>query len=379
MQVQGASPAARLAAAIVAFASAVSLAHAQAGARTVRELESELAKRDALINDLQRRVQALEERLRQTASPPSATAQALTSAPRPTSQQPADDASDEEVLARALERSLVRSGAVLLTRGQWELEPGVQYDYTRRSGLGIEGATVVSKDFRRETYMLGLGLRVGLPWSSQLELAIPYGRQRVESVTGAAASTSAETGLGDIQLGISKQLRAEREGRPGLIGNLTLQRSTGASNLGLLAIPTAGSLAATPSLGTGYDALHARLTATKRMDPLVFVGSVAHSFNHSTNAGGARVKASDSNTVGFRAILAASPEVSLRTGFSLTRSGDFRINGTPLAGSRQTVGILELGGSWSLSRSMLLDLFIGTALTEESPDFMIGMALPIRF
>lgn len=349
---------------VAAWTSSAS-AHAQAGAKTRQQQEAELAKRDALIEELRRRVQALEERVGRGAA----------SAP----QKPADDAADEQLLARALERSLVRAGAVLLPSGQWEIEPSLRYDYTRRSGLAIVGGAVVSQDIRRETAMAGLGVRLGLPWSTQLEFALPYGRQRVETLTGSDSRSPADTGVGDVQLGASKRLVAEGERWPGLIGNLTWQSATGSSNLGVLAIPAEGSLATTPALGAGYDTLHARLIAAKRTDPLVFVGFLGHSFSRSTDIGSARVDPSDSNSAGLRAILAASPDVSLRAGFSMARSGDLRVNGAAVPGSGQTVAILELGTSWSLGRRTLLDVFVGAGLTDASPDFLIGIALPLRF
>jgi len=289
---------------------------------------------------------------------------------KPGPAQPAEEAVDEELLARALERSLVITGGVLLPPGQFEIEPGFQFDYTGRSVIGL---------VRRETVVASLGLRVGLPWTSQLELAVPYGRQKVETLSGGVSSSVDDSGMGDVQIGLSKELMSAGRGGTSLIGNITYQNATGDSNLALLGNPALGTLLSSTSLGAGFDSVQATLTAVKRMDPLVFLGSLTHSFNRSTTAGGADIDPSDSTGANFRAILATSPSASLRLGFSLARSGDLKVNGTPLPGSKQTLGLLELGGSVVITRRVLFDVTFAAGLTESAPDFVLGVSLPIRF
>jgi hypothetical protein len=365
----------------VAFAAlligiAVTPAHGQTEGKNVQQLEKELAARDAEISDLQRRVQALEERLgpkdRTDSSPPPVAARPQ--APRAASDRPKDETLDED--SRALERALVRSGGLLLGRGQFEFEPGLQYDYNRRTGLGLVPGGIASRDVQRDNYVANATLRGGLPWNAQFEIAVPFGYQKIESVTAGVSQSADDTGIGDIQVRVLKQLLNESSGRPGLIGSVAYQRATGDSGIGLIANPT---LVPTPSLGVGYDSWSATLTAVKRMDPLVFLGSLTHSFNQSTNFGAASIEPADTNSGSFRAILAASPGISLRTGFSLARTGDTKLNGLAIPGSKQTVGFLELGGSMVMSRRVLLDLSLGVGLTDDSPDFVIGASLPIRF
>lgn len=290
--------------------------------------------------------------------------------PKPGSTQPVEEAVDEDLLARALERSLVLTGGILVPRGQYEIEPGLQFDYAGRTAIGL---------VRRENVVASLGLRVGLPWTSQLELSIPYLRQKVEVLVPGGTTVADDSGTGDIQIGLSKELLAPGRGGTSLIGNVTYQNASGDSNLALLANPALGSLLSSTSLGAGFDSIQVSLTAVKRMDPLVFLGSLTHAFNRSTTAGGADIDPSDSTGANFRAILATSPSASLRLGFSLARAGDLSVNGTPLPASRQTSSLLELGGSVILTRRMLLDVAFAAGLTEDAPDFVVGVSLPIRF
>lgn len=375
----------RLGATALMLCAAAPGAHAQAGGKSVQQLEEELARRDSVISDLQRRVEALEEKLGTAGRPPRPVPSAAAPAPRglappaAKTDRAADQGVDEELLARALERSLVLSGGILLPRGQFEIEPALQYDYTRRSGLGIVGSSIATRDIRRENYVASLGFRAGLPWGAQFELKVPYGYQKIESITAGVSAADDDTGIGDVRIGVSKQLLEGGSGGLGLIGNITWQESTGDSNLAVLTSPATGLLAPSTSLGVGYDSLQTTLTAVKRMDPLVFLGSLSHSFNRSTTAGGANIDPSDTNSGSFRAILAASPDVSLRGGLSLARTGNTKFNGVAIPGSRQFIGLVELGGSVVLTRRVLLDVAVGAGLTQDSPDLVLGVSLPIRF
>lgn len=357
-------------------------AYPQTSGKSAQELEAELAARDQAVLDLIRRVQALEAKLdaltavKPAPSAPASAPGVVTAQAQPRTVRKAEAPEDiDDDLTRALERSLVLSGGVLLPRGQFEIEPSIQYDFNRRSGLGLVPAGIASRDVRRENYAASLSFRAGLPWNSQLELVVPYGYQKIESVTGGVSASADEWGLGDIQIGLSKQFLNEQPGRPGLLGSLTYQRSTGRSTLGLITDPTIPA----PSLGSGYDSWTAGLTAVKRMDPLVFVGSLSHSFNRTVDIQGQNIDTADTNSASFRAILAASPAVSLRGGFSLARTGETKVNGVRIPSSRQTTAFLDVGGSVVLTRRVLLDVSLGAGLTEDSPDFVFGISLPIRF
>jgi hypothetical protein len=350
-------------------------AQSPARAPTVEQLQAELERRDAVISDLLQRVQALEQRLGGAApSRPAPTA----SAPAAPQARNAAEEADEALLERALERSLVLSGGALLPRGSKEVEPSLSYGYTQRSGLAVLGNSVVSRNYRREDFGAGLAFRAGLPWSSQLDLALPFAYQRVESVVDGVANRSTASGVGDVQIALTHQFLNERDSRFALLGGVSWLHSNRTSSLRplVLGLPDFASPAA---VGSGHDAFAARLTATKRIDPLVFVGSLSHSWGRAETVEGASVRTGAADGVILRAILAASPEVSLRTGLALTRTGKTRINGIGIEGTRTTATIAEIGTSVVLDRNRLLDLSLGIGLTAESPDFVFALSMPIRF
>jgi len=360
------------------LAGPLALAQGLAAAPSIEQLQVQLERRDAIISDLLQRVQALEQRLGTSAAAPPPPKQSAASTIAPRARTETEEAADEALLERALERSLVLSGGALLPRGQREIEPSLNYDYSQRSGIAALGSGVVSRNFRRENITAALGLRAGLPWSSQIDVAIPFTHQRAESVIEGVARNSSDSGLGDVQAALTHQFVNNPGARLAVLGSLGWVHSRDTAGLRPLAAGLP-DFAAPAAVGSGHDAWVARVTASKRLDPLVFVASASHAWNRADTVDGVRVKSGDTDGLSIRAILAASPDVSLRTGFSLTRGGKARVGGLPLEGTRTTASILELGTSVILNRSMLLDVFLGIGLTAESPDFLLGVSLPIRF
>ena len=261
---------------------------------------------------------------------------------------------DEEV-NRALERSLVREGGLLLSAKTVELEPNFVYSHT----------TV--DDFRRDAFGPGLTLRSGLPWRSQLEVALPY----VFEYRRSGGVTARAGGVGDLYIAVSHQFVAERPLLPGMIGGLGYQVSTGRNTIFESATPAA--------LGSGFDTIQAFLTAIKRVDPLVFFGTYTFAHNFADTKAGVEVEPGNSSLLALGIILATGPSTSLRIASSLTFFDTTKYGGIPLTGTDEPYALLEFGGAVVLSESTALDVAVGAGMTRSAPDFRIRIALPIRF
>ena len=344
---------------------------------SVEQLQAELERRDALIADLLQRVQALEQRAGVT-GPARAPGAAPVATPRAPARSAADESAEEALLERALERSLVLSGGALVPRGRKEIEPSIFYDHFQRSGLVALGDGAVMRNIRRENVGAALAFRAGLPWSSQLDIALPFVHQRVESVIDGASDASTSSGAGDIQVALTRQFLTERDAGFALLAGVGWIHSTRSASLRPLALGLP-DFASPAAVGSGHDSWLVRATATKRMDPLVFVGSVSHVWSREESVAGHDVRTGNVEGLNLRAILAASPDVSLRAGLAWTRTGKTRINGLAIEGTRSVASILELGTSVILGRNRLLDVSLGVGLTDESPDFSFAVSMPIRF
>jgi hypothetical protein len=232
-----------------------------------------------------------------------------------------------------------------------------------------DGTTIVNNEsLRRDIWGADLGLRFGLPFEAQLELDLPYSFVDRSTVTSSGFATIGEqsahgNGWGDLNIGLAKTLTREEGWIPDLTGRVTWDTATGErfDNDVLL--------------GGGAHELAFQLNATKRQDPLVFAGALGYTKAFEEN----RFQAGDSIGYSLTAFLAASPETSLRFGFSQSFLDEAEFEGSRIRGSDFVSATLNLGASTILGSSTLLDVGAGIGLTDESPDFTIQVSLPIRF
>jgi hypothetical protein len=279
---------------------------------------------------------------------------------------------DEEAAQRALERTLVQTGVLLLPPGQAEVTPSFAYTRSEQEAavaLLSDGATIVGNEsFRSDTWDADLGLRFGLPYDSQLELDLPYSFVDESNVTSSGFATIDEqngsgSGWGDLTLGLAKTLAREEGWRPDLIGRVSWDTGTGER------------FDDDVSLGGGAPALTFQLSATKRQDPLVFAGALGYTKAFEED----RFRSGDSVGYSLTAFLAASPETSLRFGLSQSFVDEAEFQGNRIRGSDFVSATLDLGASTILGARTLLDVGAGIGLTDESPDLTIQVSLPIRF
>jgi hypothetical protein len=334
--------------------------------------------RDDIIEQLRQRNEALEKELAQRrAAPPPPAEAPKPDAPKPEArkpQAPAPTESEEAAVAdegaRALERALIREGGLVLPPKVIEVEPRLEYTYRGTQGLDfvtIGGLPqVAQQDVRTNKFEASVGVRAGLPKSFQAEVRLPYVWLDQNRATSSITSESERvSGWGDVELGLSKQLATARRG--GLLGSLLWKSVSGEHEVGQL------------SPGSGFPSLQAALNVISREDPLVFFLSPSYTWVFERERSGVDVNPGDMLGLKAGALLAASPETSLRASFELTHSGRTRIAARDVAGSDTTVGILELGLAKTLSRRTLLDIQLGIGVTADAPDFRLRIAVPVRF
>jgi hypothetical protein len=307
-----------------------------AQAQSVEELKQRLADKEAEVEELRARIRVLErEATRVQAFEP----------PRP----------DEEASSnRALERALVREGAALLPFGTFEIEPGFNYSHSSGDNL------------RRDAFGAYLEGRFGLPQRFQLTVNAPLALEDRRDEGGVRTAA----GFGDPVLALSYQALSEGPWLPNLIATVLYKPQVGRN--------TTFSSTAPIALGTGFHALGASLTATKRRDPLVLFGSYSFLHNFEARKSEAEADIGDQHTVRFGTVLAASPDTSLRAAFDLSFQDTLRFAGVRVGNSRPQ-GIFEIGGSIVLTDRTLLDLTLGMGVTSNAPDFGLNLSLPVRF
>jgi hypothetical protein len=287
---------------------------------------------------------------------------------------PGDERIDETL--RALERTLVQAGGLLLPKWTYELEPRLEYVYQGSGGLRFaNGVGLVNHDVRRDTLTSSTALRLGLPWESQVDVMVPYVLSQERTSMGSfAEETHNGTGLGDIEIGLTRQLLWEGDAVPDLLASVRWKTTTGDSVFDI----DPGELA----VGSGFHAVSGTLTAVKSREPLVFFGSLSYTANLADTKAGLDIDPGDTVGLSLGTILAAGPGTSMSFALDQTFSQTTEVNGRDLPGSDGVSAVLKVGAStvlpFSSSRS-LLSVTAGVGVTDDAPDLRLVASLPYRF
>jgi len=320
---------------------------------------------DQQIQELRQRLDAMERLQRDQARQPQAPVQ------NTQGRAPASETASDETVERALERSLIEQGGQLLAPYSVDVVPLFELSHSGTSQLGLLGATAVPVTTRQDILETGVVARMGLPWASQLNVHLPFITAWSDTTVLGRTSNRTDTGIGDIDLGISKQLLFEKGAVPDLIASVDWKTTTGST-----AFVSQGRIGGT---GSGFDAISGSVTAAKRQDPLVFVGSLSYTHEFDANHAGISFSPGDEFEQRLGTILAASPDTSLRFFFDNTFIERQSIGGARVAGSDQTIAFLEIGASSVISASTLLDFEVDIGMTHESPGFRAILSAPIHF
>jgi len=367
---------------------------ADGNGKTRTTLEQLIEERDKMIQSLLKRVEALENKESSKKGPVLTTTSPGTQASAPADAQTTDasqttvrkkpkmtraspptqtaavDTTEEEA-QRALERTLVISGALLVPYGQAEAQPGFNYmRYSTQGSAFLQQGNAVSlatTTSHTNAYLGSVFLRLGLPWESQLEAYVPYeSLNRTDTVllnSGVYQNTIRNaSNFGDIHLGLAKTLLNEKEWWPDVIARVTWSADNG---------PTPYLI----PIGAGYNELIGSITVSKRQDPLVFYGTASY------QAAFTQDNRSPGNTLGFviGTILGASPDTSIRFFLNQNFLSNAEAYGKSIQGTATNISTLNIGASSVLGKGFFLDFTSGVGLTRTSPDYTVGLSFAYRF
>jgi hypothetical protein len=369
---------------LASFSLALIICFSQAFAEehdvTRDEMRGLLKERDASIIELQHTVRDLLTRLEavERSIDPALPAQAPP--PQLANDESAEAAArqgfdrlevDEQAAQRALERTLIQGGALLLPSWRMQFSPSFTYSLNQTDfpTLVTDGNTSLlgANEIERTTVNANLAVQVGLPFESQLELGIPY--QWVDEeisvrILGMPFGQTIERngkGKGSFKVGLAKTIMHERGWRPDLVGRITWDTGSGdRTDSGVF-------------IG-GFESVGGSLTFIKRNDPLVFFGSVSYrTFSKEED-----LEPGDQLAFSFGTALAVSPSSSLFASISNQFLAEAEFANQQIDGSDVSSFSLNLGASAVVSRGVLLNLTTGIGISENAPDYSVALSASVQ-
>ena len=333
---------------LLIFACIFQLAATTPGyAQTQEELKQQLDAQNEINELLKQRIRTLEQQLLDQTSD----AEVFADAEPAVATEPAPDkqAGDPEQ-DRALERALVREGLSVLPTGLWELTPSLFWSHDGSSLLGSGS----------DNYLATLDARVGLPGASMFGIGLPY-------IIKADREDGDNSGFGDLVVRYWKQFRPQSKSKPSLIGSIRYRAPTGEDSSDPIPI------------GSEFHRISVNLSSSKSIDPVVLSGGLFYGHSFSENINGNDFQPGDSVGLSGSASLAVTPDISGSMGLSIAFVDELEVNGDRIDGTERTVGVLGLGAGFVIGNGRFLFLSADIGITDDSPDYSLGVSVPFRF
>lgn len=272
----------------------------------------------------------------------------------------------------------------LLKKGKWAATYDLTYSYTGQQQIDAKFTDSTLTLFKIEntrshtitnTVSVDYGLRDNLTGNVSLPLVSKYS----ESTTYSGMSH----GFGDLNVGARWQPFEMRRDAPSVTTSATVRLPTGRS-------PYRTIDGQNLSTGSGTAGLTLGVNASKIIDPIALFGSASvgvsmparHINQVRDNVTLVAVHPGPSLTLGGGFAYALSYDVS--TTMSLQESLSFPSklvfeDGTSSRTSVQTSGMFNLGLGVRTSPQNTINMTLGIGLTSDSPDFTLGMNMPLSF
>ncbi|MDN6858225.1 transporter [Pseudomonas sp. CAN2814] len=286
----------------------------------------------------------------------------------------ADSAKALEQVFQAAEKSYT-----LLKKGERQLTYGFDYTLMRdtriqavRSGENVYSVLAQSEAQHTFTnsFTFDYGIWDNLTFSMRLPFVAKYDTERDIHAYS----------LGDISTTLRWQPWAARRGAPVTTLYATLGLPTGDS-------PYDTNVEKDVSTGAGYYSLGGGANMSYVIDPVVLYGSLGYTYNmkvdniHQNQYGEELQKVVPGDTINFAMGMAyaLSYDVSLATSYQMAYSfkNKYYFNDRSVEAPEQTSAIMNFSLGLRTSPDYIVNVNAGFGLTEDSPDVLLGLSLPL--
>lgn len=292
------------------------------------------------------------------------------------------------------------------------LDFGVSYAYYDRKQLLLSGLLVYDAIFlgridtdriRSHQWTADVTGRYTFNDRWQAELKVPYLYRYMDFTAAGDANNSTaianidDSGLGDISAAVFYRVLTETNSRPDLVWNFRVTAPTGQDPFGIPNTPNANSnLNNVPSelaTGTGLWGLSTGFSAVKTVDPAILFASIDYthylkdSFDDISAAAGnqpGEVQLGDSFGYGLGMAFALSERLSLSLNFnqSFNREAEQSFDGGEsgkVKGSSGNSANMGMGVTWAIDDNLSMVVNWAAGLTQDAPDYVVGVRFPYRF
>ncbi|MGE4608366.1 MAG: transporter [Myxococcota bacterium] len=329
--------------------------------------------------------------------------QAATSEPADPESMPDDrKTSAQERDVRLAEAIPIRTGGVLLPRGNLTIEPQLRYSHASVNAVEITGFQILPAltlgliDLTRQsrsTLTSTLSVRYGLTDRIELDFAVPYvaswNRLRLTSLAG-TSDKNLETdgyGIGDLQFGLRTQLNRGTDSIASFVAALGARFPTGKSpyDVKRRSSQEQFSEAEVPT-GSGFYSLSPSLSFVYPTEPGVLFGNLHYSWNIArkisaiqpdTEEAYGRIDPGDVIGAGIGIGLSLNDKLSLSLSYdhSLVLQprlrGSFVENSVPLQ-----IGTLGIGATKRRNSKTSYSFMVGIGVTDDAPDVSVTFRVP---
>jgi hypothetical protein len=373
--------------------------------RALDEEKKKLLAHKRALQETRRQLEVLQARVGGVAAKPAVEKVAQADmTPRPVGQAPEkpEDSRPPEIA------QLFEQPGVLTARGQFVLEPSVQYSYSSTNRVALVGYTIIPaiviglidvQSVNRQTWTGAATARYGLTNRLEVEAKLPYVYRNDDSVTrplGEGASmdsvfNATGNGIGDIEFGARYQLNEPRADGPYYVAGLRFKTRTGKDPFEVSyrqgSTPGSATLQEELPTGSGFYGIQPSLSVIYPSDPAVFFGGINYLWNIDRDVNRdilgqhvGKVEPGDAIGLNFGMGLALNERAAFSLGYEHTYIGRTKVDGAapPSATATQLASLL-LGYSYRVNNKTSVSLSLGAGLTRDTPDVQLTLRAPLSF
>jgi hypothetical protein len=263
-----------------------------------------------------------------------------------------------------IRRIFLRQSSVLLKSGEKEVELDLNY-------LGNQlSSSIYNAKFRQ--FQIPVALRIGIFNRGEGFVSIPVMRAKQEISFADNSIAQKTSGIGDALAGINYEIFRETADWPDIVASLSVKAPTGR-------VPGEQGL----SSGSGHWTGSFGAQFIKTADPVVLFWGIryAHEFpsRHFLNDGVYNVRPGETIDYNFGFGFAVNDKVSLSTQTSGSYQWETKVDGQKISGSSAEPVSFRSALTYRVSKKTYIEPSLTIGLTNETPDFVIGIAATHRF